>query len=103
MLWGQKFYNELPMQAGPSGNVQSKLLFGKDLSTFSFENGWAFPHRVLFNGDSCVKPQPASYPYLPNAGNTKKGSWLMLVVLLFTGFFFIVLLFRHVVVGGFSS
>ncbi|PHT31426.1 COBRA-like protein 3 [Capsicum baccatum] len=103
MLWGQKFYNELPMQAGPSGNIQSELLFGKDLLTFSFENGWAFPHRALFNGDSCVKPQPDSYPYLPNAGNTKKGSWLMLVVLLSTGFLFIVLLFRHVVVGRFSS
>ena len=67
MLWGIKFYNDLLMQAGPYGNVQSELLFRKDKSTFTFEKGWAFPHRIYFNGDNCVMPPPDTYPWLPNA------------------------------------
>ncbi|KAL5554174.1 hypothetical protein UlMin_041575 [Ulmus minor] len=43
MLWGIKFYNDLLMEAGPQGNVQSKLSVRKDQNTFSFEKGWAFP------------------------------------------------------------
>lgn len=66
MLWGVKFYNDLLTQAGPSGNVQSELLFRKDKSTFTFDKGWAFPRRIYFNGDNCVMPPPDSYPYLPN-------------------------------------
>lgn len=66
MLWGIKFYNDLLMQAGPLGNVQSELLFRKDTSKFTFEKGWAFPHRIYFNGDNCVMPPPDSYPWLPN-------------------------------------
>ncbi|CAN4090561.1 unnamed protein product [Withania somnifera] len=82
MLWGMKFYNDLLMQAGPLGNVQSELLFRKDLSTFTFEKGWAFPRRVYFNGDNCVMPPPDSYPYMPNAGTVSKVSSLKLVVIL---------------------
>jgi hypothetical protein len=70
MLWGLKFYNDLLMQAGPFGNVQSELLFQKDLSTFTFDKGWAFPRRIYFNGDNCVMPPPDSYPHLPNASHT---------------------------------
>lgn len=66
MLWGVKFYNDLLTQAGPSGNVQSELLFLKDKSTFTFDKGWAFPRRIYFNGDNCVMPPPDLYPYLPN-------------------------------------
>lgn len=90
MLWGMKFYNDLLMQAGPLGNVQSELLFRKDSSTFTFEKGWAFPRRVYFNGDNCVMPQPDSYPYMPNAGTVWKVSSLKLVVtlMLSTAFFF---------------
>lgn len=90
MLWGMKFYNDLLMQAGPLGNVQSELLFRKDLSTFTFEKGWAFPRRVYFNGDNCVMPPPDSYPYMPNAGTIWKVSSLKLVVtlMLSTAFFF---------------
>ncbi len=54
------------MQAGEDGNVQSELLFRKD-SSFTFANGWPFPHRVLFNGDECVLPDPQDYPSLPNS------------------------------------
>nr|GMC75395.1 protein COBRA-like [Ipomoea batatas] len=67
MLWGIKFYNDLLMQAGPLGNVQTEMLFQKDKSKFTFDKGWAFPRRIYFNGDNCVMPQPDSYPYLPNA------------------------------------
>ncbi|XP_042498579.1 COBRA-like protein 1 [Macadamia integrifolia] len=69
MLWGVKFYNDLLMQAGPLGNVQSELLFQKDPSTFTFDKGWAFPRRIYFNGDNCVMPPPDAYPSLPNASS----------------------------------
>lgn len=69
MLWGIKFYNDLLMQAGHMGNVQSELLFRKDLATFTFEKGWAFPRRIYFNGDNCVMPPPEAYPWLPNSGS----------------------------------
>ncbi|KAL6551623.1 hypothetical protein OROGR_007777 [Orobanche gracilis] len=80
MLWGVKFYNDVLMQAGPLGNVQSELLFRKDKSTFTFEKGWAFPRRVYFNGDNCVMPPPYAYPYLPNAGLRENISLLMLMI-----------------------
>ncbi|KAJ3705977.1 hypothetical protein LUZ61_009682 [Rhynchospora tenuis] len=69
MLWGVKFYNDLLMQAGPYGNVQSELLFRKDSNTFTFDKGWAFPRRIYFNGDNCVMPPPDAYPWLPNAAH----------------------------------
>lgn len=80
MLWGVKFYNDMLMQAGPLGNVQSELLFRKDKSTFTFQKGWAFPRRVYFNGDNCVMPPPYAYPYLPNAGLRENVSLLMLMI-----------------------
>ncbi|KEH25134.1 hypothetical protein MtrunA17_Chr6g0455401 [Medicago truncatula] len=79
MLWGVKFYNDLLMQAGPIGNVQSELLFRKD-SNFNFDKGWAFPRRIYFNGDNCVMPPPDAYPWLPNAGSKQKVSFLALVM-----------------------
>lgn len=68
MLWGVKYYNDLLMEAGPLGNVQSELLFRKDTATFTFDKGWAFPRRIYFNGDNCVMPPPDAYPWLPNSG-----------------------------------
>jgi len=65
MIWGVKFYKDLLMQAGPTGNVQPELLFRKDKS-FTFDKGWAFPRRIYFNGDNCVMPPPDAYPWLPN-------------------------------------
>lgn len=82
MLWGVKFYNDLLMQAGPYGNAQSELLFRKDLSTFTFEKGWAFPRRIYFNGDNCVLPPPDSYPWLPNASSKQLISTLSLATAL---------------------
>ena len=83
MFWGVKFYNDLLMQAGPLGNAQSELLLRKDSKDFTFDKGWAFPHRVYFNGDNCVMPPPDAYPWLPNASPLTKQP-LTLSVLVFS-------------------
>ncbi|KEH21748.1 hypothetical protein MtrunA17_Chr7g0219921 [Medicago truncatula] len=80
MLWGVKFYNDFLNHAGPSGNVQSELLFRKDKSTFTFDKGWAFPRRIYFNGDNCVMPPPDAYPWLPNTGSRQEVSLFALVM-----------------------
>jgi hypothetical protein len=67
MFYGMKFFNDLLMEAGPSGNVQSEVLLQKNKETFTFNQGWAFPRRVYFNGEECMMPSPDSYPYLPNS------------------------------------
>lgn len=81
MLWGVKYYNDMLMQAGKMGNVQSELLFQKDKQTFTFKQGWAFPRRLYFNGDDCVLPPPDAYPWLPNAGpSLRVGKVFLLIV-----------------------
>ncbi|KAJ4960018.1 hypothetical protein NE237_019928 [Protea cynaroides] len=67
MFYGMKFYNDLLMEAGPYGNVQSEVLLKKDPNTFTFKQGWAFPRKVYFNGDECKLPSPDTYPFLPNS------------------------------------
>ncbi|KAL5217217.1 hypothetical protein ABZP36_017901 [Zizania latifolia] len=67
MFYGLKFYNDLLMEAGPFGNVQSEVLMRKDANTFTFSQGWAFPRKIYFNGDECKMPPPDAYPYLPNS------------------------------------
>lgn len=69
MFYGMKFYNDLLMEAGPQGNVQSEVLLQKNKDTFTFKQGWAFPRKVYFNGDECMLPPPDTYPFLPNSGN----------------------------------
>ncbi|CAK9192251.1 unnamed protein product [Sphagnum troendelagicum] len=69
VFWGIKYFNDMLMAAGPSGNVQSELLFQKT-KAFKFNNGWALPHRVYFNGDDCVLPDLQDYPSLPNSGSS---------------------------------
>lgn len=67
MFYGLKYYNDLLMQAGPLGNVQSEVLMKKDKNTFTLKQGWAFPRKVYFNGDECMLPPPDMYPPLPNS------------------------------------
>ncbi|XP_073367569.1 COBRA-like protein 5 [Aegilops tauschii subsp. strangulata] len=67
MFYGLKLYNDLLMESSPFGNVQSEVLMRKDDNTFTFSQGWAFPHKIYFNGDECKMPPPGSYPYLPNS------------------------------------
>ncbi|KAF6140092.1 hypothetical protein GIB67_001833 [Kingdonia uniflora] len=91
MLWGVKFYNDLLMQNGPLGNVQSELLLRKDTDTFTFDKGWAFPRRIYFNGDNCVMPPPDAYPWLPNSSPRWTVSLLPIVAFLAT----LTFLFSH--------
>ena len=67
MFYGIKFFNDVLMEAGPDGNVQSELILQKDAYTFTLNEGWAFPRNVYFNGDGCMMPLPDSYPHLPNS------------------------------------
>ncbi|KAH0746286.1 hypothetical protein KY285_007943 [Solanum tuberosum] len=90
MFYGMKFYNDLLMEAGPAGNVQSEVLLQKDKDTFTLKQGWAFPRKVYFNGDECMLPPPDTYPYLPNfahqnlvAFSTLFCSMLLILLVLF--------------------
>ncbi|KAG5391720.1 hypothetical protein IGI04_021683 [Brassica rapa subsp. trilocularis] len=74
MFWGVKFYNDVLLQAGKIGNVQTELLLKKDMGNFSFREGWAFPRRILFNGDECVMPSPDDYPRLPGYASSSTSS-----------------------------
>ncbi|KVH92629.1 Glycosyl-phosphatidyl inositol-anchored, plant [Cynara cardunculus var. scolymus] len=83
MFYGMKFFNDLLMEAGPKGNVQSEVLLQKDQNTFTFKQGWAFPRKVYFNGDECILPPPESYPFLPNSAHKTLFGPLTLLVSLF--------------------
>jgi len=67
MFYGMKYFNDLLMEAGPTGNVQSEILLQKDKDTFTLKQGWAFPRKVYFNGEECMLPPPDTYPILPNS------------------------------------
>ncbi|MBA0782567.1 hypothetical protein Gotri_000430 [Gossypium trilobum] len=66
IFWGIEYYNDMLLQEGESGNVQTEMLLLKDPDMFTFREGWGFPRRILFNGDECVMPPPDQYPSLPN-------------------------------------
>lgn len=80
IFWGVKYYNDMLMQAGPSGNVQSEILFRKD-SAFTLANGWGFPSHVLFNGDHCVLPHADHYPTLPSSSSTLRAATTTIALL----------------------
>ncbi|XP_009776069.1 COBRA-like protein 6 isoform X1 [Nicotiana sylvestris] len=67
MFYGIEYYNDMLLQAGETGNVQSELLMHKDAGIFTFREGWAFPRKISFNGEDCVLPSPDDYPRLPNS------------------------------------
>lgn len=67
MFYGNKNKNDMLLEAGQNGNVQSEILLGKDMSRYTLEHGWGFPSRIYFNGDECMMPPPDSYPFLPNS------------------------------------
>lgn len=87
LFYGTKYYNDVLMQAGPLGNVQSEVLLQKDLNTFTFKQGWAFPRKVYFNGDECMLPPPDTYPFLPNSGHGFPISFFSLISTLFSLFY----------------
>lgn len=74
VFWGVRFYNDVLLQAGKIGNVQTELLLKKDMGNFTFRDGWAFPRRILFNGDECVMPSPDDFPRLPSSASASASS-----------------------------
>lgn len=89
MFYGIKYYNDLLMEAGPYGYLQSELILGKDKNTFTLEKGWDFPLKVYFNGDKCMMPPPDSYPSLPNPADAASiassalAAFLLMILLAF--------------------
>ncbi|KAA8545494.1 hypothetical protein F0562_020278 [Nyssa sinensis] len=69
MFYGIQYYNDILLQSGHNGNVQTEMLLHKDPGIFTFREGWAFPRKISFNGDECVMPPPDEYPRLPNSGH----------------------------------
>nr|XP_010919369.1 COBRA-like protein 7 [Elaeis guineensis] len=67
MFWGIKNYNDMLLQYGENGNVQTEMLLHKDPGDFTFKGGWALPRKIVFNGHDCVMPPPDMYPSLPNS------------------------------------
>ncbi|XVF54453.1 hypothetical protein PTKIN_Ptkin05aG0181200 [Pterospermum kingtungense] len=89
MFYGLKYFNDVLTEAGLDGNVQSELILHKDMNTFTFNQGWAFPRKIYFNGDECKMPPPDQYPYLPNSANSNliatsiMASFMVLALLVF--------------------
>ncbi|KAL6515203.1 hypothetical protein OROHE_018835 [Orobanche hederae] len=69
IFYGIQHYNDVLMQSGENGNVQTEMLLHKDKGFFTFREGWAFPRKISFNGEECVMPLPDDYPRLPNSGH----------------------------------
>ncbi|GAB2284779.1 hypothetical protein Dimus_019232 [Dionaea muscipula] len=65
LFWGIGYYNDMLLQSGENGNVQSELIMHKDKGEFTFSDGWVFPRRIYFNGHECVMPPPVQFPRLP--------------------------------------
>ncbi|KAI3513330.1 hypothetical protein L1887_20660 [Cichorium endivia] len=68
MFYGvEKLENAGLLEAGSNASVHSEIILQKNRTTFSLNHGWAFPHKVYFDGDECIMPLPVSYPSLPNS------------------------------------
>ncbi|XP_077213494.1 COBRA-like protein 1 [Tasmannia lanceolata] len=93
MFWGVQYYNEMLLEAGKNGNVQTEILLRKDPGIFTFNEGWAFPRRISFNGDVCVMPPPDAYPILPNSSSRQEAFAPCNFIRFFSLMLFVVLLF----------
>ncbi|KAH6806241.1 COBRA-like protein 6 precursor [Perilla frutescens var. frutescens] len=69
VFYGVQYYNDMLLQSGDNGNVQTEILLHKD-EDFTFSGGWGFPRKISFNGQDCVMPSPDNYPRLPNAASS---------------------------------
>ncbi|KAI8026822.1 COBRA-like protein 2 [Camellia lanceoleosa] len=74
LFWGIEYYNGELSNANERqlGSVTTELLLKKDSKSFTLSNGWAFPRRIYFNGESCQMPLPDTFPMLPNGGSNRK-------------------------------
>ncbi|KAK4476840.1 hypothetical protein RD792_016000 [Penstemon davidsonii] len=91
MFYGVQYYNDMLLQSGESGNVQTEVLMHKDSGIFTFREGWAFPRKISFNGEGCVMPSPDDYPRLPNTAHIHAPisasmffSWLLIIIIIFS-------------------
>lgn len=85
LFWGIRYYNEELLQVidRKLGSVNTEVLLEKKPNKFTFNNGWAFPRRIYFNGENCVMPLPETYPTLPN-GSSKHRPFCSLLFFLIT-------------------
>ncbi|KAL6210053.1 hypothetical protein ACLB2K_020991 [Fragaria x ananassa] len=87
LFWGIPYVNTelISTNEDQVGSVSTDMLLKKDLDSFTFSNGWAFPRRLYFNGESCQMPLPDSFPTLPNAAvsNFAKSSHCLFLLLTF--------------------
>ncbi|XP_050363470.1 COBRA-like protein 1 [Argentina anserina] len=68
LFWGIPYVNAelISTTEDELGSVTTEMLLKKDMESFTFSHGWAFPRRLYFNGESCQMPLPDSFPTLPN-------------------------------------
>lgn len=92
MFYGLKMYNDMLIQSGENGVVQTEMLLRKEAGIFTFREGWAFPRKISFNGQDCVMPQPEDYPRLPNTGRHLKPPFPFFILFLLPIFIFCLLL-----------
>lgn len=83
LFWGKDYINTLLLQAVEEepGSVTTDILLRKDMDSFTFKSGWAFPRRIYFNGENCEMPLPQDFPALPSVSPRYHGC-LALVLLL---------------------
>ncbi|KAF5951602.1 hypothetical protein HYC85_009546, partial [Camellia sinensis] len=74
LFWGIEYYNHELSNANERqlGSVTTEILLKKDSKSFTLSNGWAFPRRIYFNGESCQMPLPDTFPMLPNGSSNRK-------------------------------
>lgn len=79
LFWGLANYNTELLQASEKqvGSVTTEILLSKDQSSFTLNNGWAFPRKIYFNGENCEMPLPDDFPALPDTSTAPKHTALL--------------------------
>lgn len=87
LFWGIPYVNQelISTDMDQVGSVSTEMLLKKDRDSFTFSNGWAFPRRIYFNGETCQMPLPDTFPMLPNnaVSNFAKPSHCLFLLLTF--------------------
>jgi hypothetical protein len=78
LFWGIDYYNSELLHSDKDriGSVTTEVLMEKDPSSFTLQNGWAFPRRIYFNGENCDMPLPDTFPMLPNGNSSLRPNCL---------------------------
>ncbi|CAI9104689.1 OLC1v1003413C1 [Oldenlandia corymbosa var. corymbosa] len=86
LFWGISYYNDQLWKADENriGSATTDILLRKDKNSFTLRNGWAFPRRIYFNGESCDMPLPDTFPSLPNGvSRTQKDPNIVVLILFY--------------------